>query len=96
MITISSTGGSGSSFVYREFKNHGWRVCLRPDAGSQKNYIDNYDLWKERTKGFFKPPKEKLPWEDLATYTIDKLRHEEKTMLLSMCWGCDGHRPEPC
>ena len=94
MITISSTGGSGSSFVYREFKNHGWNVCLRPDAGSQKDYIENYALWKERTKSFFKPPEKEIPWTELAQHTINKLRHAEKTMLLCMCWGGEGHLQE--
>ena len=94
MIIISSTGGSGSSFVYRELKNHGWKVCLRPDSGSQKNYIDNYELWLQRTKGFFKPPKEKIPWDDMASYTIDKLKSHKKTMLLCMCWGGEGQLQE--
>jgi len=87
MNVISATGGSGSSFLYREFKKAGWKICLRPDGGSQKNNCDPIEHYKDRTRGFLKDVDYMLTEKGRCDLILDKLRNKEKTMVLCMTWG---------
>ena len=54
LIIIASSGGSGSSFIVDKFIDNKWRVCIRPDGGSQKLNHSIYEIYRQRTKFFFK------------------------------------------
>lgn len=91
MICISATGGSGSSFVARAFKNAGWKICLRPDAGSQKGHHTTLSgHFKDRVRGFFNVPERDYSEEVMANLTIKNLQERKKTLLLCMVWGGMG------
>ena len=54
MIIVSSTGGSGSSFIADFFKKNSWKVCLRPDGGKQKATHTVHEIFKIEQKNFLK------------------------------------------
>jgi hypothetical protein len=94
MIVISSTGGSGSSFVANQFKNSQWTVCLRPDGGKQKATHTPSQIFHERMDHLIggNTIYEKSTQKDMfetAYAGLKKLDHS-KLMLLCMSWGGMG------
>ena len=90
MIIVSSTGGSGSSFLADQFTENGWAVCLRPDGGHQKATHTVGQIYHERIRPFFKS---KIGDPILQREMFDEAYAElqninfDKTMLLCMTWG---------
>lgn len=95
MKIISSTGGSGSSFIADFFKNNSWKVCLRPDGGKQKSTHTIHEIFLNRTKKFFKSEKNinELNLKQLFDNTYSNLNkiNNQKIMLLCMSWGGLGY-----
>lgn len=91
MIVISSTGGSGSSFVADQFVKHGHSVCLRPDGGKQKATHTPAQIFHERTVpliGETKINDQSTQQEMFETaYTELKKIDNSNLMLLCMTWG---------
>lgn len=91
MKIISSTGGSGSSFIADFFKKNSWKVCIRPDGGKQKATHTVHEIFRNRTKKFFKTNRDvnKLNLKELFDITYSSLTKVNNTniMLLSMSWG---------
>jgi len=92
MILVSSSGGSGSSFLGKAFRKSGWKVCLRPDGGRQKANRTAVSIWMERTKPFFKCSKNMSGASDRKMFDVvyENLKNRKNTMLLSMTWGGMG------
>lgn len=95
MLVLSSTGGSGSTFVLDQLRKHGWQVCQRPDAGQQKVNNTLYSTWKVRTKEFMSEPDglEQMSTEELFQYTYNQLKGQEHPKLAMLCleWGGRGY-----
>ncbi len=95
MIIVSSTGGSGSSFMADFFKKNSWEVCLRPDGGKQKATHTVHEIFKNRTKKFFKNDKNfnEMNLKELFEVSYSNLNNINNTniMLLSMSWGGLGY-----
>jgi len=90
MKIISSTGGSGSSFVADQFGVSGWRVCLRPDGGQQKATHTEKQIYDERISSFFKTNLNQEPsQESMFREAYNNLQRigNDNTMLLCMTWG---------
>ncbi len=85
MLIISATGGSGSTFIASSFKKAGWKVCLRPDVGSQKGF--DFSYYKKRTAPFFKTKLKNYDDAKMFNEVYEHLHGKEKTMLLLMTWG---------
>ena len=91
MIVISSTGGSGSSYVADQFARSNWSVCLRPDGGKQKATHTPSQIFHERMDHMIGPNTiyEKSTQKemfDVAYKGLKSLDHS-KMMLLCMTWG---------
>lgn len=98
MKIISSTGGSGSSFVAAQFEKYHWDVCLRPDGGRQKATHTVEEIYVRRMRPFFRvnSPIEKHSQYELfqtAYHGLKKLRRKN-LMLLCMSWGGMGYLNE--
>jgi len=94
MIVISSTGGSGSSFVADQFSMNHWKVCLRPDGGQQKATHSEKQIYDERTIPHFESLLGKKPnQEQMFEEAYVKLRKakNDNLMLLCMTWGGLGY-----
>ena len=94
MKIISSTGGSGSSFVAEQFKRMGWYVCLRPDGGKQKSTHTVEQIYTERTHPFYDSNIEgkQNTQKDLFNMAYEGLNgfSPPNLMLLCMSWGGMG------
>ena len=88
MVIISATGGSGSTFINRQFKHTGWNVCLRPDVGFIKDTVWSYA--NKRTHPYFKLKKKDYTLESLFETVYNGLARVPKCMLMSMVWGTRG------
>ena len=91
MIIISSTGGSGSSFVADQFMKQRYSVCLRPDGGKQKATHTPAQIFHERMiplVGETKINDQSTQQEMFETaYTELKKIDNPNLMLLCMTWG---------
>jgi hypothetical protein len=93
LIIIASSGGSGSSFIVDKFIDNKWRVCIRPDGGSQKLNHSIYEIYRQRTKFFFKSRlSENSTEKELCEETLRELKkiNHGKIMLMSIAWGAKG------
>ena len=94
MKIISSTGGSGSSFVAEQFGKMGWHVCLRPDGGKQKATHTVEQIYMERTLPFYYSNIEgrQNTQRDLFNMAYEGLNalRWPNLMLLCMSWGGMG------
>lgn len=93
MLIISSTGGSGSTFVINALRKAGYRVCARPDAGRQKLNQTMLSTWHERVKPFFRSdPPEDITAQRLFQHTYDELKKmdEGRPALVLLEWGAMG------
>jgi len=100
MIVMSGTGGSGGSFICKQFMNYNWKTCIRPDKINNppgkviaKETIRTY---RSKTKEFFRLPNkiESFTDKDLFQVTYENLKHHSssrKIMLFCMRWGGLGY-----
>lgn len=88
MIIISGTGGSGSTFVSSQFKKAGWEVCIRPDAGWQKD--DPQGHFRKRTWKFFMTERLGYTCKEMFDITYENLSGKN-IMLMTMVWGGLGY-----
>ena len=95
MIVISSTGGSGSSFVAKQFKSRGWTVCLRPDGGKQKATHTPSQIFHQRMDHLIggNAIYEKSTQEQMFKTAYKGLKENDSPnlMLLCMTWGGLGY-----
>ena len=95
MIVISSTGGSGSSFVAEQFKIHGHKVCLRPDGGKQTAAHTPAQIYHERMVPIVGQTNidEKSTQREMfdTAYSNLKKINNSNMMLLCMTWGGLGY-----
>lgn len=92
-VLMWSTGGGGSSYLVKRFRQYGWDVCERPDGGKQKANKTVTEIFVERTKPFFTMTNgnvEDLTQEQMCEITLSQLRTKHNTMLMSMSWGGMG------
>ena len=97
MIIVSSTGGSGSSFLADQFTENGWAVCLRPDGGHQKATHTVGQIYHERVGPFFKSDiGDPVLQREMFDEAYSKLQRTNfnKVMLLCMTWGGLGYLNE--
>lgn len=97
MKIISSTGGSGSSFVVKKFEQNNWLVCTRPDGGQQKSTHTTRQIYDERTGVFYQS---RLTQESSQRELFNEAHTalgqfsnicNGKIMLMCMTWGGLGY-----
>ena len=91
-VIVASAGGCGSSFLIGELLRQGFAVCIRPDGGANKIGVDPFEVYKSRTRLFYRTK--------LCAASSEKERAEEclrelsklsrKVALVSMRWGYLG------
>ncbi len=93
LLVISSTGGSGSSYLIDQLILSGFNVCVRPDGGEQKVNIDSFELYKKRTRKFFQTNlKPGCNDSDMFNETIMNLNMKKRGRYALVCmnWGLKG------
>tara|TARA_Y100001935_G_scaffold145497_1_gene120269 strand:+ start:5479 stop:6252 length:774 start_codon:yes stop_codon:yes gene_type:complete len=92
-IVISSTGGSGSSYLIDQLILRGFNVCVRPDGGEQKINVDSFELYKNRTRKFFQTNlRPGCDDADMFNETIFNLNKKKRGRYALVCmnWGLKG------
>jgi len=94
LIILSSTGGGGSSFLVDELIRSGYNVCVRPDGGEQKIGISSFEIYKNRTKDFFRTRLsdgcDDLEMFNEAFVSLNS-KKKGKYALVCMNWGLKGY-----